>query len=73
MYKEGYVLLCKNTHPQHTIQKYRKGEMLSGEIKKELTTVLQKLIGDHQRRRAEVTDEMVREFMTPRALNFMAS
>lgn len=44
--------------------------MLTGELKKELITVLQKLVGDHQERRRQVTDEIVKKFMTPRALNF---
>ncbi|XP_065833310.1 tryptophan--tRNA ligase, cytoplasmic-like [Oscarella lobularis] len=49
---------------------YEKGEMLTGELKKILIEVLQNLVAEHQRRRAEVTDEMVKEFMTPRKLNF---
>ena len=57
----------------YNVQKYKSGELLTGQLKKELIDVLQKLVGDHQRRRAEVTDEMVNEFMTSRPLNFMAS
>ncbi|XP_065833309.1 tryptophan--tRNA ligase, cytoplasmic-like [Oscarella lobularis] len=49
---------------------YEKGEMLTGELKQILIQVLQELVAEHQRRRAEVTDEMIREFMTPRKLNF---
>ena len=44
--------------------------MLTGQLKKELIAVLQKLVGKHQERRAKVTDDVVREFMTPRSLNF---
>ena len=44
--------------------------MLTGELKQILIQVLQELVAEHQRRRAEVTDEMIREFMTPRKLNF---
>ena len=44
--------------------------MLTGHLKKELITVLQKLVGEHQERRSKVTDDLVREFMTPRSLNF---
>ena len=44
--------------------------MLTGELKHELITVLQKLVGKHQERRQAVTDELVQEFMTPRSLNF---
>ena len=44
--------------------------MLTGQLKKELVTVLQKLVGEHQERRAKVTNDLVREYMTPRSLNF---
>ena len=47
---------------------YTKGEMLTGEIKKELIDVLQKLIGSHQEKRKQVTEEIVKKFMTPRKL-----
>ena len=49
---------------------YSSGKMLSGEIKKELTSVLQPLVAAHQERRKEVTPEVVKQFMTPRKLNF---
>lgn len=44
--------------------------MLTGELKKELIEVLQPLIAEHQARRKEVTDEIVKEFMTPRQLSY---
>ena len=44
--------------------------MLTGELKQELISVLQPLVLGHQERRKAVTDEQVRLFMTPRALNF---
>lgn len=43
--------------------KYSSGEMLTGELKKETISVLQNLVAEHQRRRAEVTDDLVRTFM----------
>ncbi|ELW47227.1 Tryptophanyl-tRNA synthetase, cytoplasmic [Tupaia chinensis] len=49
---------------------YSSGAMLTGELKKELIEVLQPLIAEHQARRKEVTDEVVKEFMTPRKLSF---
>jgi tryptophanyl-tRNA synthetase len=49
---------------------YTKGEMLTGEIKKELIDVLQKLVGAHQEKRKQVTEEIVKKFMTPRKLIF---
>ena len=53
-----------------TQQDYTSGKLLTGELKKELITVLQKLVGEHQRRRAQVTDEVVKRYMTPRKLKF---
>lgn len=50
-------------------QDYSSGQMLTGEIKKELIDVLQPLIAEHIERRKLVTDETVKQFMTPRKLN----
>ena len=50
--------------------KYSSGEMLTGEVKKELIGVLQKLVKNHQEKRAAVTDEMVKEFMRIRELEW---
>lgn len=44
--------------------------MLTGELKKALIEVLQPLVAEHQARRKGVTDEIVKEFMTPRKLSF---
>ncbi len=44
--------------------------MLTGELKKILIDLLQKLVKEHQERRAVVTDEMIKQFMTPRRLNY---
>ncbi|KAI5936932.1 Tryptophan--tRNA ligase, cytoplasmic [Manis javanica] len=49
---------------------YTSGVMLTGELKKTLIEVLQPLIAEHQARRKEVTDKIVKEFMTPRALSY---
>lgn len=57
----SFFLFCKD---------YTSGKMLSGEIKKELISILQPLIAEHQERRKHVTDEVVKEFMTPRKLEF---
>jgi tryptophanyl-tRNA synthetase len=50
-------------------EQYESGQLLTGDLKKELIRVLQKLVGDHQARRANVTNEIVKKFMTPRSLN----
>ena len=47
--------------------------MLTGKLKQELISVLQKLVGDHQERRKAVTDEIVNEFMTSRPLTYQTS
>ena len=56
--------------PSPPAQDYTSGAMLTGELKKELIEVLQPLIAEHQARRKEVTDEIVKEFMTPRKLSY---
>ncbi|XP_072167724.1 tryptophan--tRNA ligase, cytoplasmic-like [Diadema setosum] len=50
-------------------EEYSSGRMLTGELKKELITILQSLIGEIQERRKQVTDDVVAEFMSPRKLN----
>lgn len=49
---------------------YTSGKMTSGEMKKELIQIVQKIVEEHKQRRAELTDEMVKEFMRPRKLDF---
>ncbi|CAF1648930.1 unnamed protein product, partial [Adineta ricciae] len=51
-------------------QDYSSGKLLTGELKKILIEVLQGLVAKHQERRKEVTLDVVRQFMTPRQLNF---
>jgi tryptophanyl-tRNA synthetase len=43
---------------------------MTGSLKKELIEILQKLVGEHRKRRQEVTDDIVRQFMKPRKLKF---
>jgi len=52
------------------LKDYTSGKMLTGELKKELITLLTDLLADHNKRKAAVTDEMVKRFMTPRKLKF---
>nr|XP_011425754.2 tryptophan--tRNA ligase, cytoplasmic [Crassostrea gigas] len=49
---------------------YASGELMTGSLKMELIEILQKLVGEHRERRAEVTDDMVRQFMKPRKLKY---
>lgn len=51
-------------------QDYTSGALLTGELKKLLIETLQPMIAQHQERRKQVTDETVKQFMTPRPLNF---
>jgi len=44
-------------------RKYSSGEMLSNDVKQALIDVLIPIIEEYQKRRAEITDEMVAEFM----------
>ncbi|GLI58625.1 hypothetical protein VaNZ11_000360, partial [Volvox africanus] len=49
-------------------EEYSSGRMLTGEIKKELITVLTDLVSRHQRARAQVTDDVVNAFMAVRPM-----
>uniref|UniRef100_H3A1Z2 Tryptophan--tRNA ligase, cytoplasmic n=1 Tax=Latimeria chalumnae TaxID=7897 RepID=H3A1Z2_LATCH len=51
-------------------QDYTSGALLTGELKKILIETLQPLIAAHQERRKQVTEETVKQFMTPRKLAF---
>lgn len=51
-------------------QQYSSGKMLTGDLKAHLIKILQKLVSEHQERRHAVTDDTVKQFMTPRSLNF---
>jgi len=51
-------------------QDYTSGKLLSGEIKAKLIAILQPLVKDFQERRAQVTEETLNSFMTPRKLKF---
>jgi tryptophanyl-tRNA synthetase len=48
---------------------YGSGKMYTGDVKKELIALLQKYVGDHQKRRAELTEESVKKFLEIRKLN----
>jgi len=49
---------------------YTSGELLTGYLKQELIGILQPIVKDFQDRRAKVTEEVVKAFMTPRKLKF---
>lgn len=49
---------------------YGSGAMLTGEVKKELIGILQEMVKEHQERRAQITDEVIQQFMAVRPLEF---
>jgi len=49
-------------------QEYSSGKMLTSKIKQILIEVIQKLVGEHQQRRKNVTDQDVKKFMSIRPL-----
>mmetsp|Transcript_30739 Transcript_30739/g.35593 ORF Transcript_30739/g.35593 Transcript_30739/m.35593 type:complete len:448 (+) Transcript_30739:36-1379(+) len=49
--------------------KYSKGKMMTGEVKKILIEILQNLVKEHQERRAKVTDADIERFMTVRKMH----
>lgn len=51
-------------------ESYRKGELLTGELKKMAITLLQEYVKDFQEQRKAVTDELLKQFMTPRKLEW---
>lgn len=54
-------------------KKYSSGEMLTGELKKILIDTIQPVITEHQKRKQFITDEDVRNYMTPHPLKFKAN
>lgn len=48
---------------------YTSGALLTGELKKILIETIQPIIAEHQKRRAEITDDVLKQYMTPRKLN----
>lgn len=51
-------------------ESYRSGEMMTGELKKMAITLLQEYVREFQDRRKEVTEEIMRQYMTPRKLEW---
>ncbi|KAK9473161.1 uncharacterized protein V1510DRAFT_402541 [Dipodascopsis tothii] len=49
---------------------YKAGKLLTGELKVKCIKVLQEFVGEFQKNRAAVTDDVVKQFMTPRALEW---
>lgn len=50
------------------MQAYTTGEMLTGELKQILIKCISKIVLEHQAVRSRITDDVVKEFMTPRKL-----
>jgi len=55
---------------EEIFSKYSKGQLLSGQVKKELIDVMVPLIAGIQKARLLVTDEVLQKYMTPRPMVF---
>eukprot|EP00163_Fabomonas_tropica_P007331 TRINITY_DN17069_c0_g1_i2.p1 TRINITY_DN17069_c0_g1~~TRINITY_DN17069_c0_g1_i2.p1 ORF type:complete len:475 (+),score=168.88 TRINITY_DN17069_c0_g1_i2:177-1601(+) len=51
-------------------KEYEAGTMSTGEIKKILIDCLTEIVTEHQKKRAEITDDTIKLFMTPRKLAY---
>eukprot|EP00871_Galdieria_phlegrea_P001847 jgi/Galph1/2663/GphlegSOOS_G1339.1 len=69
-YKYLTFFLQDDNELQKIKEEYSGGRMLTGDIKAKLIQILQPLVENHQKRRAEITDEMIQRVMTPRPLLF---
>lgn len=49
-------------------QKYATGKLLTSEVKAMLVTEVQRVVKEHQEAKAKITDEELKEWMTPRPL-----
>lgn len=45
---------------------------MTGELKKELIEVLQRLVAAHQEAKSKITDEVIKQYMIPRDLGFVS-
>ena len=61
--------LESDTELEEIGRKYQKGELLTGEVKAKLVTVLQELVGNHQKNRAKVDDAVIKTFMSERKID----
>ena len=64
------VRFCPKTVIAEIGTKYASGDMLTGEVKAVLIAQLTEIVMNHQAARAAVTDDIVREFMSVRPLEF---
>jgi tryptophanyl-tRNA synthetase len=49
---------------------YKSGKMLTGDLKKECIAVVQKYVKEFQEARAKVSDDIMKDYMTPRKLEW---
>lgn len=61
-------LLDDDQEFEYITNKYSSGEMTTGEVKKRAIRVVSELVETHQKNRAQVTDEMVDDFMRIRSI-----
>jgi tryptophanyl-tRNA synthetase len=51
-------------------EEYKKGTLLTGDMKKECITMMQGIVKNFQEKRAKISDELLMEFMEPRRLEW---
>lgn len=51
-------------------EQYSKGKMLSGQVKKTLIKIIQDFVKNHQDRRAKLTDDDVKKFLSTHQRKF---
>lgn len=49
--------------------KYKKGELLTGEVKARAISVIQEVVATHQKNREKVTDEVIKDFMSRKSID----
>jgi tryptophanyl-tRNA synthetase len=55
---------------QNIYNDYKSGKVLTGDLKKECIAVVQKYVKEFQEARIKATDEVLKEYMTPRKLEW---
>jgi tryptophanyl-tRNA synthetase len=54
---------------QNICDSYKKGELLTGELKKICIDILIELVGNHQQNRSQITNDILKLFLTQRCIN----
>lgn len=63
-------MLEDDTELEHIACEYGAGRMMSGQVKERLIEIMCEFNTSFQRKRSQVTDDLVKEFMSIRPLEF---